>query len=68
MGKKEHVPETRDVKANREQRRHPERAQDAALAREPEWEDASPNESQDLASVRTKGSGHGRKTADKWNQ
>ena len=65
MPKREHVPETKDVKPNREQRRHPEK-----LAR-PENEPISRDESlvdQDVEDPRTKNSGHGKKTADKWNQ
>ncbi len=61
--KKPHVPETRDVKPNREQRRHPEgRPQDQPLARD---EQVLPP---DVPDVRAKSSGHGKKTADKWNQ
>lgn len=67
MPKKHRVPETTDVnvKPNREQRRHPERAggdADEPIAREPHLEE------QDAPSVRAKSSGHGKKTADKWNQ
>jgi hypothetical protein len=68
MAKKEHVPETRsDPKPNREQRRHPERFEDAALSRDtqPEVVEQGP---QDVQSVRAKNSGHKKKTADKWNQ
>ena len=65
MRKNEHVPETTDVKLNREQRRHPERPgrpEDEPLSR-----DEQPAE-QDVRDPRTKNSGHGKKTADKWNQ
>jgi hypothetical protein len=72
MANKEHVPETKstDVKPNREQRRHPEkfeRPQDESLTRATETQDEI-LEDQDVASVRAKNSGHGKKTADKWNQ
>ena len=72
MAKRSRVPETResDVRPNREQRRHPEkleRTEDAALSRAPQ-DDDTPQESQDLTSVRARSSGHGKKTADKWNQ
>ena len=68
MAKQERVPETHDVEPNREQRRHPERAPDAAPTREHGAEDETPLESRELTSVRAKSSGHGKKTADKWNQ
>ena len=74
MANKEHVPETTstDAKPNREQRRHPEkfeRPQDEALTRSTETQDELlEHGSQDVASVRAKSSGHGKKTADKWNQ
>jgi hypothetical protein len=74
MANKEHVPETTstDVKPNREQRRHPEkfeRPQDEGLSRSTEAQDEIlEHGSQDVASVRAKNSGHGKKTADKWNQ
>jgi hypothetical protein len=57
---------------NREQRRHPERAFRADV---PPSEQAPPKEQEvhrqgtpDVSSVRAKSSGHGKKTADKWNQ
>ena len=64
---------------NREQRRHPEKAEAAAEAgvpaetgaKVPSPEDASMKSSgriQDDYSVRAKNSGHKKKTADKWNQ
>jgi hypothetical protein len=71
MAKREHVPETRSVpnpgQPNREQRRHPERLEDAPLARDtqPSVVEQGP---QDVQSVRAKNSGHKKKTADKWNQ
>jgi hypothetical protein len=68
MAKKEHVPETRsDPKPNREQRRHPERFEDAALSRDTQSEVVEQGP-QDVQSVRAKNSGHKKKTADKWNQ
>ena len=58
-----HVPETRDVKPNREQRRHPEgRPQDQPLGRDTETQQMDPQDAQ------TSKTGHGKKTADKWNQ
>ena len=64
MSKKQpHVPEMREIKPNREQRRHPEgRPQDHPLVRD----ESAP--AQDVPDVRAKNSGHGKKTADKWNQ
>jgi hypothetical protein len=59
-----------DVKPNREQRRHPEKlegAEDAAPSRAPQDDDALQG-SQEVTSVRARNSGHGKKTADKWNQ
>jgi hypothetical protein len=60
---------------NREQRRHPEKA-DQQPGRPPaETPPHAPEEDmladgrqQDDLSVRAKNSGHGKKTADKWNQ
>ena len=63
MSKQPKVPETKVVKPNRAQRRHPEAPADAPLARD----DAPPKEV-DVPDPRTKSSGHGKKTADKWNQ
>jgi hypothetical protein len=72
MTKPEHVPETKDVKPNREQRRHPEKLQQAEndpLSRSTDLQDELLEQgSQDVTSVRAKNSGHGKKTADKWNQ
>jgi len=62
--KQQHVPETHDLKPNREQRRHPEgRPQDHPLVRD----DSTPDVP-DVADPRAKNSGHGKKTADRWNQ
>ena len=56
--KPQHVPGTYEVKPNREQRRHPEgHPQDHPLVRD----DSTP----DVPDVHA---GHGKKTADKWNQ
>ena len=61
--KREKVPETKELKPNREQRRHPEqRPEDAPVARE-----ETPTE-HDVPDPRAKNSGHKKKTADKWNQ
>jgi hypothetical protein len=74
MSKPDHVPETRSQpKPNREQRRHPERfenaAEDAAVTRDREVQpDIVRAGNQDVQSTRAKNSGHGKKTADKWNQ
>jgi hypothetical protein len=64
MTKQPHIPETKEGPSpNREQRRHPEKIEDAPIARErPQPDD------QDVGSVRAKSSGHKKKTADKWNQ
>jgi hypothetical protein len=65
MTDQEHVPETKDVKPNREQRRHPEkfeRPQDQPVSREDQLVET------DVQDPRAKNSGHGKKTADKWNQ
>ena len=63
---------------NREQRRHPEKLEQLERQPEhPEHEDPPTNPEhemrsaervQDDLSVRAKNSGHGKKTADKWNQ
>jgi hypothetical protein len=63
MAKHEKVPETRDVKPNREQRRHPEQVE-----RPEAGEDILPASDQEVTDVRAKSSGHRKKTADKWNQ
>ena len=58
---------------NREQRRdrefgreHPEHLDSRAEQQEQKL--IQPNTPQDVTSVRAKASGHGKKTADKWNQ
>jgi hypothetical protein len=64
---------------NREQRRHPEKLEELERQAHGRPEDESPNavpeeqmrgndRVQDDLSVRAKNSGHGKKTADKWNQ
>jgi hypothetical protein len=60
---------------NREQRRHPEqlenpqeRPNDESPGRIPEDEMRGTDRTQDELSVRAKNAGHGKKTADKWNQ
>ena len=51
---------------NREQRRHPEK--DVAPPKVPRHEMESPERPADTLDPRTKSTGHGKKTADKWNQ
>lgn len=57
---------------NREQRRHPDKAfrEEVPPAEQapPKAPDVHRQGPQDVASVRAKNSGHGKKTADKWNQ
>jgi hypothetical protein len=60
---------------NREQRRHPEQLEnhegqpeDENPAHRPEDDIKSTARTQDELSVRAKNAGHGKKTADKWNQ
>jgi hypothetical protein len=65
MAKHEKVPGTTETKPNREQRRHPEKLE------RPENEPLSRDDQlvqQDVQDPRAKNSGHGKKTADKWNQ
>jgi len=69
MSKHEKVTETKDVKTNREQRRHPEkfeRPENEPVSRshEPQPEILEQG-NQEVTSVRAKNSGHGKKTADK---
>ena len=82
--KQPRVPETRDrPTTNREWRRHPEQVSDEAVSRDrdaprdetPPDQQAPPKRQkvfregpQDVSSTRAKSSGHGKKTADKWNQ
>jgi hypothetical protein len=74
MTKKAHVPETREPRLNRELRRHPEKidpkkidAAEHARVRA-EQETILKRGTDDDVSVRAKSTGHGKKTADKWNQ
>lgn len=58
---------------NREQRRHPEKLEEDPAMRPQEDPHSSQHDlataaSQDVESARAKSSGHGKKTADKWNQ
>jgi hypothetical protein len=59
MSKQPHVPETRQPKPNREQRRHPEKTPDAAQKPRPETQDEV-LEQHDVPPVEN--------TADTWNQ
>jgi hypothetical protein len=69
MVKKEHVPETRVATPNRAMRRHPEKVDPVEEARVREEEETILKRgTDDDASARTKSTGHGKKTADKWNQ
>ena len=65
MAKKQpRVPEMREVKPNRQQRRHPgQRMEDSPPARDEQL----PTEL-DVPDPRVKSSGHKKKTADNWNQ
>ena len=56
---------------NREQRRHPETVEKPGVEdpkKTPAEDQLRPDRVQDDFSVRAKNSGHGKKTADKWNQ
>jgi hypothetical protein len=53
---------------NREQRRHPEKDPQETPDQRPDEQMLKPDRQQDDLSVRAKNSGHGKKTADKWNQ
>ena len=70
MSKKQpHVPETREPRPNRAERRHPEKVDSAEGAQAGEGQVAVPNRgTEEEVSVRAKSSGHKKKTADKWNQ
>jgi hypothetical protein len=72
MAKHEKVPETKDVKPNREQRRHPERFERPENEPVSRSHEAQPEileqGNQEVTGVRAQNSGHGKKTADKWNQ
>lgn len=53
---------------NRSQRRHPEKSIQPPDRPQSAEHDIVKVKAQDVQSVRAKGSGHGKKTADKWNQ
>ena len=58
---------------NREQRRHPEKLEEDAGVEPMHSPQSSQHDlvepgNQDAQSVRAKSTGHGKKTADKWNQ
>jgi hypothetical protein len=67
MKKNEKVPPMKDIKPNREQRRHPEQLEQQRPENEPLSRDDQTVD-QDVQDPRAKNSGHGKKTADKWNQ
>ena len=59
------------MKPNREQRRHPERTPgEIQPADRPQSRSTTSSRARnpDVQNVRAKPSGHGKKTADKWNQ
>ena len=60
--KQPRVPETRQPTPNREQRRHPERAEDAALSRDEAARRALPPDHEAPPKR------HKKKTAENWNQ
>jgi hypothetical protein len=66
----EKIPGTKDVKPNRAMRRHPEQLEEEAAGsiHAEVQPDMAKSGSDDDVSVRAKSSGHGKKTADKWNQ
>jgi hypothetical protein len=53
---------------NREERRHPERRLPADEQQPPHPQELERQGPPDTKSVRAKSTGHGKKTADKWNQ
>jgi hypothetical protein len=62
--KQERVPGMTEAKPNREQRRHPDgKPEDQPIAR-----DEQTPETLDVPDPRAKNTGHGKKTADRWNQ
>jgi hypothetical protein len=67
--KPQRVPGMTTVKPNREQRRHPDgvHPQDRPLARDTDAPDTK-SPTLNVADPRAKSTGHGKKTADKWNQ
>ena len=62
--KRERVPEMRETKPNREQRRHP----DTQPADQPLVREEHAPKHLDVPDPRAKNSGHKKKTADNWNQ
>jgi hypothetical protein len=72
MKKNEKVPGMTETKPNREQRRHPEKFQqpeNEPLSRSTDMQDELLEQgNQDVTAARAKNRGHGKKTADKWNQ
>jgi hypothetical protein len=64
----DHIPETRDVKPNRAMRRHPEKIEETPVTHGEVQPNILEHGADDDASVRAKSTGHGKKTADKWNQ
>jgi hypothetical protein len=52
--------------SNREHRRHPDGVQDPK--KNPEQDERAASRPQDALDPRKKSEGHGKKTADKWNQ
>jgi hypothetical protein len=67
MSKQQKVPGTKEIKPNREQRRHPEKFEQPQPQDEPVSRDDQLVQ-QDVQDPRAKTTGHGKKTADKWNQ
>jgi len=53
---------------NRDQRRHPEKTDRPKARPDEPTEMLKPERPPDEFDVRTKSTGHGKKTADKWNQ
>ena len=62
--KQPRVPEMREPRTNRKQRRHPEQRPE----NEPLTPEEQPPKDLDVPDPRTKTSGHKKKTADNWNQ
>jgi hypothetical protein len=68
MAKNEHVPETSSPAPNRAMRRHPEKVEATPVTHGEVQPDILTHGADDDISVRAKSTGHGKKTADKWNQ
>ena len=62
------IPETKDTKPNRAMRRHPDKVEKETERIRGEQQQIAKQGIDDDISVRAKSSGHGKKTADKWNQ